>query len=221
MSTQELFDQNKEKFSSLWAEYSKFNSQVNISAIREEEDFYSKHIKDALEVIPFLIREGQELKVLDIGTGGGFPALPLAIALPDLKILAMDSVAKKIKFVELAKEKFALANLEAVTSRAEDLGQDKNYRGSFDVVLSRAVAKMPVLLEYAIPFLKTGGLFIAFKNKDLKEELSSAANALKILAAANEGNFVYEDKQLIFFRKMAETDIKYPRITGKALKAPL
>jgi len=139
-----LIDQFKNEFEELYKLYEEYNSHTNISSIREREDVYKKHFLDSLACFDF-VKDSKTL--IDIGTGGGFPALVLAIVLPDLKIIAVDSVGKKIKFVELVKEKLALKNLTPLIARAEVLARDKAYREKFDICTSRAVAQLNTLLE--------------------------------------------------------------------------
>lgn len=235
MNTQDILAKKQEDFDCLYELYREYNEHTNISAIRDKADVYSKHFLDSLEVVNYISEnlDKPESKILDLGTGGGFPALPLAIALkddfPSLQIVALDSVAKKINFIDTVKDKLALNNLTAIHSRAEELARDPNFRESFDLVLSRAVANLPVLLEYCIPFLKTGSSFIAYKSNDIDEELKLAANAMEMLGVEIRANHSYkteqsedaDTKQLIFFRKLKATEDKYPRPAGKVTKNPL
>ena len=216
-----LLEKYSEEFEKLCQKYLEYNSHTNISAIRMREEIFDKHFADSLEVASFL-KGG---RVLDLGSGGGFPILPLALVFKDVNrkfhFTALDSIAKKTKFIELMKEEFSLSNLEIITDRSENLARDENYRETYDFVLARAVANLSTLIEYAIPFLKVGGTLIAFKSDDLEGEEGSYENALEALSSEIIDRHKYASKQLIFIKKLANTDLKYPRKTGKPLKSPL
>jgi 16S rRNA (guanine527-N7)-methyltransferase len=214
-----LIDQFKNEFEELYKLYEEYNSHTNISSIREREDVYKKHFLDSLACFDF-VKDSKTL--IDIGTGGGFPALVLAIVLPDLKITAVDSVGKKIKFVELVKEKLALKNLTPLIARAEVLARDKAYREKFDICTSRAVAQLNTLLEICSPFVKTNGHLIAFKKFPIAEELKGSKKAAKTLGAEKIQEIVYQsDRQLLIYKKVFKTPSQYPRDSAKIKKNPL
>lgn len=207
------------KFDELYKLYEEYNSHTNISAIRDKDDVYQKHFKDSLLLFEHCDLKG---KIIDIGTGGGFPAIPLAIEKPELDITAIDSVGKKIKFVNLAKDKLALDNLIALTARAEELAHDPKYREKFDIGLSRAVAELRVLLELASGFIKPGGKFIAYKKSDNTEELNAAKKATKDTKFKLLEQKAYaEDKQLLIFEKTGHCNEKLPRSFQQIKKKPL
>jgi len=209
------------KFEQFLALFMEKNSQINLSAIRSEDDIIEKHFIDSIYANVFV-----ELhwKVLDLWTGGGFPLIPLAITNPKVEFTGVDSVAKKMRAVDDFIKELWLTNVKTVIDRAEVLGQDPNYREQYDYVISRATAYLPTLLEYTIPLLKVWGTFIAYKLDD-KEELKSAKKALSRLSATIEVvknyNIQWQDRTLIFIKKEAPTQKKYPRHTGIPLKEPI
>ncbi|MBQ8403447.1 MAG: 16S rRNA (guanine(527)-N(7))-methyltransferase RsmG [Clostridia bacterium] len=206
------------------------NKVMNLSAIRDEEGVICRHFADSLTVAKH-IPEGA--KILDVGSGGGMPTLPLAIARPDVKITALDATAKKTAYVLATAEKLGLTNVSVVSARAEELGQTPEYREKYDVVCARAVAELRILAEWCVPFAKKGGLFIAMKGKNGKKELEDAKNAVKtlLLHMENDDEFTLcdpsakdeaEAKRHIFvFRKTAPTPAKYPRRNAQIQKKPL
>lgn len=207
------------KFDDLYKLYEEYNSHTNISAIREKDEVYEKHFKDSLVILDHYKLEG---KIIDIGTGGGFPALPLAIEKPELEITAIDSVGKKIKFINQAKEKLGLDKLTALAARAEELGQDPSYREVFDIGVSRAVAELRILLELVSAFIKPGGKFIAYKKTNNKEELQAAKKAIKESQFKLIEEKSYDkDKQFLVFEKIAKLPAKYPRNFQQIKKKPL
>ena len=209
------------KFEQFLALFMEKNSQINLSAIRDEDDIIEKHFIDSIYTNVFV---DFHWKVLDLWTGWGFPLIPLAITNPDVDFTWVDSVAKKMRAVNEFIEELWLSNAKTVIDRAEVLWQDPNYREQYDFVISRATAYLPTLLEYAIPLLKVGWTFIAYKLDD-KEEIKSAKKALSRLSATIEVvknyNIQWQARTLIFIKKDAPTQKKYPRHTGTPLKEPI
>ena len=206
-----------------------YNSHTNLISKNDEINLFEKHIYDSLCLNLFLSKYGFvdiQTKILDIGTGGGFPAVPLAIAFDNLEIYPIDSIAKKIGFIELVQKELRLGNIFPICKRVEELPlKDK---GSFDIVTSRAVASLNLLLEYAIPYVKTGGYFVAFKSKLADEEIENAQNALEVLNVKIVDRIKYsiplaEDftRELIVIKKEQSTPAIYPRKSGMAKKRPL
>lgn len=199
-----------------------YNSHTNLTAIRDNEDLIEKHFIDSLIVHKELpIREG---KAIDIGTGAGFPGMVLAICNPNLNFTLMDSVGKKTKFLESIKNSLSLKNVEVINGRAEDFIKDR--RETYDLGLCRGVNRLNVILEYVIPFVKVEGIFFPQK-LEFKEEVEEAKNAMEVLHCSLKN--IYE-KELPFsnapriileIKKEKETDTKYPRRAGIALKKPL
>lgn len=201
-----------------------YNKHTNITAIRDEKDAIEKHFLDSLLLQKILVKKNAK-KVIDIGTGAGFPGMVLAIYNPEIDFLLMDSIGKKTKFLEEIKTLLNLKNVRVINSRAEDFIK-KEGRETFDVGVCRGVNKLNVILEYIIPFIKKDGWFLAQKMEGTEEEKESE-NALKILNSKIENiNYLelpnYKDKRVIIeILKLEETDKKYPRRAGVALKKPL
>ena len=199
-----------------------YNSHTNITAIREEKAIIEKHFLDSLLLQQFLKEEDK--KLIDIGTGAGFPGMILAIFNEDKNFTLLDSVRKKTDFLNIVKEDLKLSNVEVISGRAEEVIKDR--RETYDVGLCRGVSNLAVILEYEIPFLKVNGRFLPQKMVGT-EEIKTSANALKILSSKilKEYNFKLpfseEDRLIIEILKEKKTDKKYPRNTGIPLKKPL
>ena len=211
------------------------NAVMNLTAITEPEEIIVKHYADCMKLLPYLppVSAGTKpLRLADIGTGAGFPSLPLAILRPDLRILAVDSTQKKLEYVARTAETLGLSNLSVLCARAEALGRDPMYRESFDIVTARAVAAMPILSEWCLPLLKVGGCFAAMKGKNVRAELSEAEHALSVLGGtcevcAEEQLFPISpdgepsDRGTVLVRKSAKTPALYPRDNAQTKKKPL
>lgn len=200
-----------------------YNSHTNLTAIRDEEGILEKHFLDSLLVQEF-IPSGAK-KIIDIGTGAGFPGMVLAIINPEIKFTLMDSIGKKTKFLELVKEELNLENVEVVTARAEEFINEEN-RETYDIGLCRGVSKLNTILEYMIPFLKVDGIFLSQKMEGTGEE-QEAQNALSILNShigqvhTLKLPYCGDQRLIVEVIKDKTTDKKYPRRTGMALKKPL
>ncbi len=204
-----------------------FNESTNLTSITDIDGIIRKHIADSLlgaEYFPV------GSKVIDIGTGGGFPSLPLAIARPDLNILAVDSTAKKLRFVELASHELGLTGISVKAARAEELIFSDGMRGGFDCVCARAVADLSILAELCIPFLKLGGRFIAYKGSDGAEEANRSRRALELLGccdiqinekALSDEYDLCERRCITVCVKTSETPKKYPRKYAQIKSSPL
>lgn len=197
-----------------------WNEKINITAIKDREEFYKKNILDslAIKVCP----QFEEAKtVMDIGTGGGYPGLPLAIAYPDKSFLLVDSVGKKLRVVDDIIDRLGISNASTLHSRAEDIPGNM----LFDCVVSRAVSNMSVLCEYCLPFVKRGGVFIAYKTEEAKEEIAAAANAIKLLGGVLEqiipDGIEGSGHIFVVVRKVKDTPAEYPRRAGDPLRKPL
>lgn len=201
------------------------NKVMNLTAITEFSDVIRKHFLDSLSIVNVYRPESE--RIIDIGTGAGLPGIPLKIAFPNTTIVLMDSLNKRIRFLEEVIEKLNLVNITAVHGRAEDYGRDLSYRESFDICTSRAVARLSTLSEYCMPFVKKGGRFIPYKSGSITEELNEANRAIKILGGAVLENNKFEISQtdikrsLIQIKKLSKTPEKYPRPAGKPSKEPL
>lgn len=205
-----------------------WNEKINLTAILDEDKMNVKHFLDCLLLIKTdLFKENK--KILDIGTGAGFPSIPLKIYNEDLDITMIDSLNKRINFLNLVIETLKFKKIKALHQRAEELSKKDDHREKYDLVVSRAVANLSLLLEFSIPFVKVDGIFIAMKGPQYKEELESAKNAFKKLGAKLEKvlNFKikYEDeildRNILIIKKIKETDKKYPRNMGQIKKKPL
>ena len=206
------------------------NQDVNLTAITEPEEVLEKHFLDSLApALPNIniIKDGHNASVMDIGSGAGFPGIPLALSCFTWNITLLDSLNKRSEFQKEAKQKLQLENIEVVNGRAEDLARDEDFREKFDFVVSRAVADLAVLSEYALPFLKVGGKFIAYKGPDTDEEIAGARNAAEILGGEIFDPFCYElpdcgqRRSLVVISKTKATPDKYPRRAGIPSKRPL
>lgn len=201
------------------------NKVMNLTSITEEKDVVLKHFIDSLAIKNYIdISNG---RVIDIGTGAGFPGIPLAIIYNDTQFTLMDSLNKRINFINTVMEECKLYNIETVHSRAEDLGHNNVYREKYDYCVSRAVAAIPVLLEYCIPFLKTGGKFISYKSEKAEEEISLSGNAQKKLGCRFDKLYSFDlpgtdiSRKFVVFEKIKTTNRAYPRQAGKPKRSSL
>lgn len=198
-----------------------WNERINLTAIKNPKDIIVKHFVDSIYIKKYI-----NGKMLDIGSGAGFPGIPLKISNEDIDITSVDSVNKKISFQKDSIEKLKFLNYIAVHSRVEDLASSPEYREKFDFVTSRAVANMSTLVEYMLPFLKINGFCICMKGPNSDEELEKSMNAIKILGGeiAKVENYKIDDQNertLIIIKKVKHTPREYPRRQGKPLKSPL
>ena len=196
------------------------NKKYNLTAIREPDNIIIKHFVDSAVILNYF-NFPENSSIIDIGAGAGFPSVPVAIFREDLNITCLDSSAKKINFIKSAAEILNLENLDFVCGRAEDL---KN-RGVYDFAVSRAVARLNILCEFAAPVLKTGGIFIAYKSKGAGGEIDGCGNAFKILGLELIHNIKFkledEERAFIIIKKSCETPGKYPRNYSQISKSPL
>ena len=201
----------------------KTNEQFNLTAITDPDGIAVKHFADSLSPMAFY-NFAHGAKVLDIGTGAGFPGMPLLIANPGINLTFMDSTGKKLDFVADCLASLGL-KAETLKARAEEAGKDSIYRERFDIVVSRAVAPLNILCEYALPFVRTGGVFIAMKGSGAGEEIDSAQKAIKTLGGTikseTEINLTDGERHIIVIEKISATPEAYPRAGGKIKKNPL
>ncbi len=220
-----LTDIQLEKFQIYYNLLIETNKVINLTSITEEKDVVLKHFIDSLAIKNYIdISNG---RVIDIGTGAGFPGIPLAIIYNDTQFTLMDSLNKRINFINTVMEECKLYNIETVHSRAEDLGHNNVYREKYDYCVSRAVAAIPVLLEYCIPFLKTGGKFISYKSEKAEEEISLSGNAQKKLGCRFDKLYSFDlpgtdiSRKFVVFEKIKTTNTAYPRQAGKPKRSSL
>lgn len=215
-----ISDEKIEKFEKYYQLLIEYNQKFNITAITEREEVIEKHFIDSLLNVDNV--DGKTL--IDIGSGGGFPAIPIRIFKDDLKLVMVDSTGKKCEFLRAVVDNLNLTNVSVICGRAEDLAKDNNYREKFDMCSARAVARLNTLCEYCLPFVKKGGKFIAYKG-NAQEEIVEAQNAIKILGGKLEkvDNYLLNDatRQIITIRKINNTPLIYPRGNGKERKNPL
>ncbi|MBQ8164460.1 MAG: 16S rRNA (guanine(527)-N(7))-methyltransferase RsmG [Clostridia bacterium] len=220
--TKEMF----EKFYIYKRLLQEWNEKMNLTAITDDESIMVKHFADSVSIVPF-VREIGAKNAADIGTGAGFPGIPLKICCPELDLCLCDSLAKRLTFLNEVCRQTELKNVDIVHSRAEDLGRNPKYREKFDFVTARAVAAMPVLLEYCMPFVKVGGYFAAMKGNPENEP--DFNNALKLLngKVEKEDDFLLsagDEKQhrhIFYVKKVRQISTIYPRKAGIATKKPL
>lgn len=204
------------------------NSYMNLTAITEEQDVFIKHFADSLTLLRKL--KGFNLKsnfsIIDIGCGAGFPGIPLKIAMPEIKLTSVDSTGKKIEFIRTCIEKLKLKGAVAIKARAEELAHG-SYREHFDIAVSRAVARLSILVEYGIPLIRTDGFMVAYKAATAKEELKECESALTALDSelycVDDFVLPYDNslRNNIIIRKLKKTDKKYPRAYGQIKKNSL
>lgn len=203
------------------------NSKYNLTAIREPHEIVIKHFYDSLIYNEYLNIKGKALKVIDIGTGPGFPGLVLAILNPDSSFTLVDSINKKVNFLKLVIRELALENVEALNERSEVLGRKEGYREVFDLGVARSVAYLPTLSEYILPLIKVGGKMILAKEAPFKEELADSQRALHLLGGKYSEESLYSlplynnSRVLLEFQKIKATPNSYPRREGVPKKKPL
>lgn len=203
-----------------------WNQKINITSITDDVEIDIKHFIDSLTPLNInLFNKGA--KIIDIGTGGGFPGVPLKIVRKDLNMVLLDSLNKRIRFLDEVISQLKLEEIVAIHGRAEELGRNKEYREKYDIAISRAVASLNTLSEYSLPFVKVGGYFISMKGPDFDEELKEAEKGIKILGGKIKDTELITlpesdiTHSLIIIEKIKETPTKYPRGGGKPKKNPL
>lgn len=221
----ELSDDQLRMLSSYAQLLVEWNEKINLTAIIDEEGIAIKHFLDSFSLIPLI--PGQVTSVIDVGTGAGFPGIPLKIAREKLKVTLLDSLEKRVKFLNEVCSQLELKDIHSVHGRAEDFGVDKKYREGYDLAVARAVASLPVLLEYCLPFVKVGGYFMAMKGPDAKEELILSGKALETLGGELVEAKTFSlphtnyERCIIIVKKCRHTPANYPRKSGKPSKQPI
>ena len=225
-----LSGEQKQQFLTYYEYLVEKNKVMNLTAITEYEEVITKHFLDSLAVVKTSCFKPEKLagkRLIDIGTGAGFPGIPLKIAFPELEILLLDSLNKRINFLNEVTEMLGLTKINTVHGRAEDYAKQKGYRESFDFWVSRAVANLSTLSEYCIPFVKQGGCFISYKSGSVDQELIQAEKAVKILGGQREEVVRFSladtdlDRSFVVIHKAKPTPKKYPRKAGLPSKEPL
>lgn len=203
-----------------------WNEKINLTAITEDNDIIQKHFIDCIEAFKFqYLKEAKTL--IDVGTGGGFPGIPIKILNDNINVVLLDSLNKRINFLNEVISELELKDIKTIHGRAEDFAKDKDYRESFDIATSRAVANMTVLSEFCIPYVKVGGYFLALKGPAIEDELKEAKNAIGTLGGKIQEIIEVEIENsdikhnLVIIKKIKATDIKYPRKAGMVTKKPI
>lgn len=202
------------------------NKVMNLTGITEWEDVVLKHFVDSVAIVK-TVDMSKKYRILDLGTGAGFPGVPLKIAFPQLEIVLLDSLNKRIVWLKEVIDELGLEGITAVHGRAEEYAKDKSYRENFDLVVSRAVANLASLSEYCVPYVKKGGYFISYKSGNIAEELAASEKAIQVLGGKLE--HVEEfclpgtdmSRSFVKIKKAIETPKKYPRSAGKPTKEPI
>lgn len=220
----ELNDEKVKKFYNYMELLLQWNEKVNLTAITEPNDIILKHFIDSLTIERYI---DKNVNIIDIGTGAGFPGIPISIARTDINITLMDSLNKRIKFLDEVIKENKLNNAKTIHARAEELARDKDYREKFDIATSRAVASLNVLLEYMLPFVKVGGYCICMKGSNVEDEILNSKRALNALNGVIEKIEEFElpnsdmSRNIIIVKKVGKTLSKYPRKAGTPTKDPL
>ena len=197
------------------------NKHINLTSITDPKEFIIKHLIDSLIVSQYI--DGDN--ILDIGTGAGFPGIPLAINNPGKNFVLIDSVNKKLNVIRGTIPELDIKNVEIIHARAEELGNDENYREKFNIVVSRAVANLTTLVEYMLPFATIGGYVVCMKGPNYEDEITEANKAIDILGGKIDKilniDIENNERNIIFIKKVKNTPLKYPRMQGKPLKEPI
>lgn len=220
----DLSELQREKFRVYKDLLKEWNEKVNLTSILDDVMIAEKHFVDSISVCPYIKKDGATL--IDVGTGAGFPGLPVKIIRDDIKVTLIDSLEKRTKFLKEVVRVLELDDVEVVHARAEDKGLDVSCREKFDYACARAVASLPVLLEYCLPFVKIGGVFVAMKGSNINE-LDDSKDALNVLGGkiVDVREFFLPDsdykRNIVLVEKVRRTPNKYPRKAGKPKKDPL
>ncbi|MFD0942757.1 16S rRNA (guanine(527)-N(7))-methyltransferase RsmG [Savagea faecisuis] len=222
----DLSERQIEQFRTYFTELVEWNEKMNLTAITDEPSVYLKHFYDSISAA-FYVDFSKEMTVCDVGAGAGFPSIPLKICYPHIELTIVDSLNKRITFLNHLADELQLENVHFVHARAEEFGKNKAYREQFDLVTARAVARLSVLSELCVPLVKKGGQFVAMKGAAGPEELIDAKSALNILGVELVEQFDFElpeedsERTLYVFDKVKVTPKKYPRKPGTPNKSPL
>lgn len=223
-----LSEQQLEQFYQYYEMMAEWNQVMNLTAITELDEVISKHFIDSLALVKAVnLSKNPAARVIDVGTGAGFPGIPLKIAFPELRITLLDSLNKRVLFLNEVIDKLGLKYVKTIHGRAEDFGHDSSYREQYDYCVSRAVANTATLSEYCIPFLKPGGFFVPYKSGKVDEELKQGEKAIKVMGGKLVKIVRFQltgadaDRTLAVIKKVEKTGKKYPRKAGMPSKSPI
>lgn len=221
-----LDEEKKQQFIKFYELLTEWNKVMNLTGITEFEEVLQKHFIDSL-AIQKVTDMGETDTVIDVGTGAGFPGIPLKIAFPHLKITLLDSLQKRIRFLDEVVQTLNLRGVTTIHGRAEEYARQKEHREKYQICVSRAVANLSSLAEYCLPFVKKGGYFVSYKSGNIEEELSRSENAVKILGGEIENTVYFQlpgsdiERSFVLIKKKENTPGKYPRKAGIPAKEPL
>ena len=203
-----------------------WNKVMNLTAITDYKDVVEKHFLDSLS-IERILKLDDIKAVMDVGTGAGFPGIPLKIIYPELKVTLLDSLNKRVKFLNEVIRQLELKNIDAIHGRAEDIGKNENYREKYDLCVSRAVANLATLSEYCMPFVRVGGVFVSYKSGDIDEEVLKSKKAISLFGGKIDEVVKFQlpgtdiNRAFVKIKKIKGTPKKYPRKSGIPSKEPL
>ena len=222
----ELNEKQVKQFIKFYEMLVEWNKVMNLTGITEYDEVVEKHFVDSLSIVN-VVDMNDIHKVIDIGTGAGFPGIPLKIAFPHLEITLLDSLNKRIKFLNAVIDELGLDNIHTIHGRAEDFAKQEKYREKYDLCVSRAVANLSTLSEYCLPYVAVDGMFVPYKSGDIEEELNNSKKAIQILGGKIENTFKFElpgtdiGRSFVKIKKVKNTAKKYPRKAGLPSKEPL
>lgn len=221
-----LTDKQKQQFDKFYELLVEWNKVMNLTGITEYEEVNEKHFVDSLSIVKAIDMESLQ-SIIDVGTGAGFPGIPLKIAFPHLKVVLLDSLNKRINFLNEVISELGLTDIKTIHGRAEDYAKQTEYREKFDLCVSRAVANLSTLSEYCLPYVSVNGLFIPYKSGEIDEELENSKKAVKVLGGKIENVVKFQlpgteiGRSFVKVRKITNTNKKYPRKAGLPTKEPL
>ena len=221
-----LTETQKQQFDKFYELLVEWNKVMNLTGITEYEEVNEKHFVDSLSIVK-AIDMNEVTSIIDVGTGAGFPGIPLKIAFPHLKVVLLDSLNKRINFLNTVIDELGLTNISTIHGRAEDFAKKPEYREQFDLCVSRAVANLATLSEYCIPYVKKDGMFIPYKSGEIDEELEQSKKAIHVLGGKTQNVVKFQlpgteiGRSFVIIKKIQNTAKKYPRKAGLPSKEPI